>query len=245
MQERYLGDVHDFVKYALLRFLHDALGLRIGVNWYKSCPEDLGESYSDDGEQRYHLKNGEWEEWDSDLFKRILHFEHSAERRLDRIRVLGILPADTLYFEDIVPVEVKERCSWHQRARSIFTDTDLVFLDPDNGFQVKSMKPQKSPNYSFFQEAVDFLLMDKVVVGIQFARQCDPKEWGITRREQLHALAGNRDILPIVSGRVSPNILFLTLAPPQRVKQVRKAILDFSNCSPKFARDKRRAEIIT
>ena len=244
MQERYLGDVHDFVKYALLRFLRDALGLRIGVNWYLTFPEDLGESGSNDGEQRYHLKKGEWENWDSNLFKRILCLEHSAQRRLDRIRMLGILPADTLYFEDIVPVNVKERCSWHKRARAIFADADLVFLDPDNGFQVKSMKPQESPKYSFFQEAVDFLLMDKVVVGIQFARQCDPKERGITRREQLHALAGNQDMLPIVRGRVSPNILFLTLAPPQRVKQVSKALFDFADCSPRFAKDKRRAEII-
>ena len=32
MQERCLGDVHDYIKFALLRHLREALNVRIGVN---------------------------------------------------------------------------------------------------------------------------------------------------------------------------------------------------------------------
>lgn len=242
MQERYLGDWHDFLKFALLRFLGNTLELRVGINWYLTRPEYLGEIGNNDGEQRNHLKGGEWEEWDSDLLTRIRRFENPTERHLDRIPASGILPSDTLYFEE--PVPMKERDFWHQRALLRFADADLVFLDPDNGFEVSSMEPQNSLKYSFFQEAVDFLLMGKVVVGIQFARQCDPIERGITRREQLQTLAGSGAMLPIIRGRVSPNILFLTLSPPDRVEQVRKTLFDFADCSPKFAKDKCRVEII-
>jgi hypothetical protein len=33
MQLRYLGDSHDYIKFALLRHLHRSLNIRIGVNW--------------------------------------------------------------------------------------------------------------------------------------------------------------------------------------------------------------------
>ena len=36
MRERYLGDSHDFLKYALLRHQSGELGLRLGVNGYAS-----------------------------------------------------------------------------------------------------------------------------------------------------------------------------------------------------------------
>ena len=242
MQERYLGDWHDFLKYALLRFLGNNLELRIGINWYLTRPEELGEIGNNDGEKRHHLKGGEWEEWDSDLFRRIRHFENPIERCLDRIATSGILPSDTIYFEE--PVLMKKRDFWHQSALLKLADADLVFLDPDNGFEVSSMKPQNSLKYSFFQEAVDFLLMGKVVVGIQFARQCDPIERGIKRRDQLQTLVGSGAMLPIIRGRVSPNILFLTLSPPAQVEQVRKTLFDFADRSPKFAKDKYRVEII-
>jgi len=39
MQEGYLGDSHDFLKYALLRRLHARTGMRLGVNWYRTEPE--------------------------------------------------------------------------------------------------------------------------------------------------------------------------------------------------------------
>ncbi|HEV2488092.1 MAG TPA: hypothetical protein VGT08_21400 [Terracidiphilus sp.] len=47
MQERYLGDVHDYIKFALLRHLEKALDVRIGVNWYLTDPEN-----NEDGGQR-------------------------------------------------------------------------------------------------------------------------------------------------------------------------------------------------
>ena len=39
MQEHHLGDVHDFVKYALLGSLSEQLGLWLGVNSYRTRTE--------------------------------------------------------------------------------------------------------------------------------------------------------------------------------------------------------------
>lgn len=231
MQERYLGDSHDFVKYALLRHLRHKCGFRIGVNWYLTRPQDVDRAGSNDGEKRHHLNGKSWQGWDPDLFDCIRHFDDRAERRLERIEEWEILPADTLYFEELVPVA--NRLSWHRRAKSNLAEADLVFLDPDNGFEVKSMSPRTSPKYAYYTEVIDYLSMSKVIVSIQFARQCDPIKRGLEIREKLHTLARVPDMLPIVRGRVAPNILFFTLAPPSRVSQVKEALLSFAKRSPK------------
>ncbi len=212
MQERYLGDSHDFVKYALLRHLRCALDLSIGVNWYLTRPEDVDETGSNDGEKRHHLNGGEWKDWEPDLFERIRHFENCSNRRLERVRQLGILPDDTRFFPEHVPLS--NRANWHRQAISTLAKADLIFLDPDNGFEVDSMKPPKTPKYAHYAEAIDYFRMGKVVLCIQFARQCDPITRGHKIRERLYAQADLLpSVLPIVRGRMSPNILFIALSP--------------------------------
>ena len=42
MQERYLGDVHDFYKFLFLKYLSKKLKKKIGLNWYLISPNLLG-----------------------------------------------------------------------------------------------------------------------------------------------------------------------------------------------------------
>ena len=44
MQERYLGDIHDFFKFLFLKNLSKALDCKIGLNWYLVNPEDIGDN---------------------------------------------------------------------------------------------------------------------------------------------------------------------------------------------------------
>ena len=97
MQERYLGDSHDFIKYAFLRHLHRETGLRIGLNWYLTRPEDVDRPGNNDGEKRHHLKSSVWQGWDADLLERLRGFEKLSERKIDRFYGKGILPSGTCY----------------------------------------------------------------------------------------------------------------------------------------------------
>ena len=58
MQERYLGDVHDFYKFLFLKYLSKKLKKKIGLNWYLISPNLLGanEEKKKDGEKRNYLK---------------------------------------------------------------------------------------------------------------------------------------------------------------------------------------------
>lgn len=227
MQERYLGDSHDFLKYALLRHLNASLGVRLGVNWYLTKPEDVDRPGNNDGEKRHHLKGGIWHATDPDLLQGLRGFEDQAARSLTNVAAWGLLPPDTVYFDD--EVSSVDRSGWHRRSLDALASTDLVFLDPDNGFEVQSMTRRTTPKYALFSEAQEHLAAGKVVVAIQFARQCDPVARAHMVRSELEDRCGSIARLPVVRGRVAPNILFLTLAPPAGSDVLSEALEAFAS----------------
>lgn len=241
MQERYLGDSHDFVKYALLRFLSRALRMKVGINWYLTRPEEVDREGSKDGEKRHHLNGDVWRNWEPDLFERLRPFEAPSRRRIAQVREMGILPDTTLYFPEYVPVTDRHR--WHHRAKSALADADLIFLDPDNGFEVNSMTLRTSPKYALYSEAIDYFQSGKTVLGIQFVRQADPVRRGQEIRARLGCVANG---IPIIRARVAPTLLFFALAPPDRVGDLVEVLSAFAENSPPLPRRRagRRIELI-
>ena len=230
MQERYLGDSHDFLKYALLRHLSKSLELRIGVNWYLTTPDQVDRPGNNDGEKRHHLKGGVWRDADAELFEKIGKFDTVADRKLSNVASWEILPPDTCYFAAHVPAD--DRGSWHQNAIAELQPADLIFLDPDNGFEVTSMTARTRPKYSLFSQAADYVAAGKSVVAIQFARQCDPVQRAIDIRIKLVSLVGSPADFPVIRGRVAPNLLFFSIVPGANRERWRRALLDFEmNCA--------------
>lgn len=231
MQERYLGDSHDFIKYALLRHIRRTTGLRLGVNWYLTDPTRVDRTGNKDGEKRHHLTRPEWEQLDPELLEKLRAYEAPETRSIKNVERDNVLPEDTLYFDQEVPDAMKRR-DWHATALKALKDADLVFLDPDNGFQVPSMRSGKSAKYALYSEASDWLRAGKVCVSIQFARQCDPIARGRKVQDNMHRVALPAGVLPIVRARVAPNILFLTLSPSPFTKQIEGALTSFSELCP-------------
>ncbi|MDD2324624.1 MAG: hypothetical protein PHW63_01230 [Alphaproteobacteria bacterium] len=228
MQEKYLGDSHDYVKYALLRHLHRQLGVRIGVNWYLVAPS-VDHPSNNDGQKRHHLKGGIWARWDSELFNRCKVFENEAQRVIQSVRTHGLLPDNTLYFEE--NVTAMRRAEWHERSLKTLHNADLVFLDPDNGFEVKSTSARTLAKYALYEEAIAYHRAGKIVVAIQFARQCKPEVRAQKVRHALYDRAGYAYELPVIRARVAPNILFLFLAPPEQIEPLVAALASFASLS--------------
>jgi hypothetical protein len=210
LQERYLGDVHDFMKYALLRHLHRDLGYSIGVNWYLTDPLKVDGPANNDGNQRHHLKGGVYDEIDSELLQALNHFNDDTQRKLSDFEKAGILPEGTSYFGAEVPID--NRDEWHKEALSHLQKQDLIFIDPDTGFRVPSATRSKLPKYAFYEEAMDYLAQDNVVMCIQFAPRCDPDQRARDIRSRFLVEVGKSANLPAIRCRVTPNILFLFLA---------------------------------
>lgn len=62
--------------------------------------------------------------------------------------------SDAVFFNEIVPEQLFERQLWFRRATAALAQTDLVFFDPDNGIEVKSisMGRKKSSKYVYHDE---------------------------------------------------------------------------------------------
>lgn len=228
MQERYLGDSHDFIKFALLRHIAHRVELDIGVNWYLTNPEDVDKPGNNDGNKRHHIGGKKWKNWqalDQELFELIQVYSMPENRQISSFQNSNILPEQTVYYDTIVPREARDR--WQSNARAQLARPNVIFLDPDNGFEVKSMTQTTAAKYAFYSEMTEWYSAGNVVVCIQFARQCDPIKRGKDVREKLCRVTNCSVKLPIIRGRVAPNILFITLAPEHLVEQMHSVLSSF------------------
>jgi hypothetical protein len=238
VQERYLGDVHDYIKFSLLRHLRETLNVRLGVNWYLTDPENNG----DGGMRGFLERPAEWECLDKGLFDKLQPFRELTYRTLDNFERDEILPKNTLYYK--CKVSSKDgRTKWHEHAVSELSEAGLIFLDQDNGFEVKRMNG-RTHKYAMYPEAVEYYRRGKIVVGIQFARQCDPVKRGKQIRDNLIPCSSCTTNLPVLRGHVAPNILFLTISPVNRFKAVKEALESFAAKSPIFGTDAKAKKVV-
>ena len=133
MQDRYVGDVGDFVKYGLLRAICGAK--RLGVAWYlHPNAGPVG-----DGRHTAYLRDpDEWRHLDPALFD-TLRGLLPDRRSVANIQQSGIL-GDAVFAADVLAVdEVKIsdrdrwRGQWFDRIQRQLAACALVFADPDNG----------------------------------------------------------------------------------------------------------------
>ena len=182
MQNRYFGDVGDFGKYGLLRALSgywpEAPALRLGVAWYL-VPD---EGHNDDGRHISYLMKPEYRTCDPELHDtlRRLLIEDGHPRKVDLVSRHGLLPPTTSYAArplDYANAQssmgrnrregrLAYRAVWLEDTLARCADSDIVFLDPDNGFEVASTPKHapKAPKYVYWDEFDRFANLGKTLV---------------------------------------------------------------------------------
>jgi len=132
MQDRYVGDVGDYIKFALLRFLSP--GCRLGVAWYL-YPD---ESHNLDGRHTRYLTNPAlWRHLDEVLFDQLCEVLKLG-RSVSALECSGVLKADyhrssLACFDCDAATRDQFRSIWFQGLQETLFACDLVFADPDNG----------------------------------------------------------------------------------------------------------------
>ena len=188
MQNRYAGDVGDFGKYGLLRYLTGQMetppsvpALRLGVVWYL-YPD---ESHNADGKYTDYLADSSRNHaalrvCDPDLHETLRHLVEANQRNIAAVQQSGILPADTMYYEPSLsylprmPRSVRQaaRTSWFEGALEATSGADVVFVDPDNGLSdpdsgisVSVDRLRKTgPKYVFMDDLRRFAARDRSLV---------------------------------------------------------------------------------
>ncbi len=145
MKDQYFGDINDYRKYGLLRSIVDVSKLRLLIVWMLTADDG-----STDGKFISYLEHPEkWSSHDPILFKKIKKLlDHAPERRVSLIEQTGLLKG-AKYFSKHAPDSKSDRSSWFELLVKRSQESDLVFLDPDNGFEVES-KPYGRKNSSKF-----------------------------------------------------------------------------------------------
>jgi hypothetical protein len=133
MQDRYVGDIGDFVKLAILRALSQ--GYRLGVIWWLFPDED----HNMDGRHVAYLNDpASWRHYDPELFDPLREIVVGGQRSVAALEAADLLSGAT-FARDVIPVlpptsnRHHARRQWFETVRSKVQDADLVFVDPDNG----------------------------------------------------------------------------------------------------------------
>ncbi len=164
MQDRYVGDIGDFGKIALLRYIHEQ-GLSVAVNWYLAEPP----ASEKDADGIFKQEDGKYlipenlRVCDEALAERLTKIAKSSNRSIQSLERARLLPG-AKYYHEIVPVYGREE--WHKKALIALKSADVVFLDPDNGLLVKSVgkKSARSVKYTFYEEVEAYLKQGQSVI---------------------------------------------------------------------------------
>lgn len=143
MKNQYIGDIGDYGKYGLLRFLSNQ-PISIGVNWYLT-PAD-GRT---DGSHTEYLHEDKMRVYDGELYDAMAKISFRKDKCIRMIEQDGILNGLQFYSElmdfDSLPWRERAaaRSAWHQHALVQLKDAELIFADPDNGLSSTKKASEK------------------------------------------------------------------------------------------------------
>jgi hypothetical protein len=206
VKEQYVGDVNDYRKYALLRLLGRS-GLKLGVCWMLT-PND-GRS---DGNKLGYLDQPAYERHDPKLFALLRRVKAEPDaRRLVLIEGSGILP-DTVFVNTIVPERLFDRQMWFRQASKMLAETDLVFFDPDNGIEVRSvaMGRRTSSKYLYRDEIGAAYRSGHSLLIYQHFQRTERESFVLAVADDLRAIAPGAEIWAF---RTSHVVFMLAIQP--------------------------------
>lgn len=170
MQDRYVGDVGDYGKFALLRYIfnNDNGGstLRLAIVWCLFPDED----HNNDGRHISYLEKEEFQHLDPNLFDKLKALVENGSREVSAIAIGRLLPQETVFFgmhiakqmepgSSLLPSErVTYRAKWLSDCLGATESGDVVFFDPDNGIEISSVdkKHPKAGKFVFWDELREF-----------------------------------------------------------------------------------------
>ena len=197
MQDEYVGDIGDYGKYALLRWLaiggaaRQRPGLRLGIVWYRTNHAEVDRENNGDGRHLGYLESPRYPEYrllSPSIWKELGRIAFDAEgnrrtvangRTVWAVMRSRIFDPGTVFYDKAISFagtattqRLQRREEWLQAALAATAAADFVFLDPDNGFQVEASRTSRQGlKFCFYDEVRHFLhRRQSVVVYQHYAR---------------------------------------------------------------------------
>lgn len=170
MKDQYFGDINDYRKYGLLRLLSAESEISTGVCWMLT-PSD---GRTDGQFLRYLDQPAKWRRFDSALFDHLFRCVRiDGERDIRRMEDADILP-NTRFWPRLLSDNATERHQYFTEMLESFREADLIFFDPDNGFETPSrpLGRRNSNKYIYLNELSDtYSAGHSVLVYQHFVRE--------------------------------------------------------------------------
>jgi hypothetical protein len=221
VQDRYAGDVGDFVKLGLLRHLAaepvaGGARLEVGLNWYLAPDE----AHNADGKHiaylapssRYHSSLARC---DPELI-RCLARVVATGRSVEALEQSGALPAGTPTHRERLTraQDPATRRAWHSRALDSLADVDVVLADPDNGLASSAVTPRLH-KYTLVAELADYAHRGQSLIAYQHAgRSASAIAQAHDRLGQLSSAVGQAPAGAIIVHRGSCRFFLVTSTEP-------------------------------
>ncbi len=150
MKNQYFGDINDYRKYSLLRLLSGFGKISTAVCWMLT-PDDL----RPDGHRIQYLSEPEkWRKFDPAVFD-LLHDQviQRERRKVNSIQKPELFP-NCLFYSAIIQDDSEQREKFMSNFLRTARKAGLVFFDPDNGIEIKSVPygRKNSSKYLYFYE---------------------------------------------------------------------------------------------
>jgi len=219
MKNQYFGDINDYRKYGLIRSILRCYEFRLLVAWMLTT----NDKRTDGGFTGY-LCEPAWGVHDRELYDELHRclISQKNTRNVALIEKTNLLPGARYYSRE-VPDSYNDRIMWSQELLSEARGSDLVFLDPDNGLEIKS-KPlgrKDSSKYLYWHEISSLWEQGKSLLIYQhFCRE--KRHLFIERiRGELEKVTKNR-----VAAFVTPNVVFFLTLQPEHKKYLDYIVAD-------------------
>jgi hypothetical protein len=150
VKNRYFGDIYDFVKYALIRRLTDSRGPGTAVCWMLTH-DGVGKDGRRTG---YLLEPERWRSFEPDVFEFLRHQVHERKTRsVAAIEGSDVLP-NCRFYSEILTDDYSQRVRYFDEFLWFARGSSIVFFDPDNGIEVKSVEygRKNSSKYLYWKE---------------------------------------------------------------------------------------------
>ena len=150
MKNQYFGDLYDYIKYSLLRQLSRRGTVSTAVCWMLTENDERRDGHR----VSYLIKPEGWRSFDPPVFDCLR--EAVLERKERNIRAVeesGLL-SETIFYAPLLADGSDERRTYFDEFLTFSNERDLVFFDPDNGLEIKSVKYGRkgSSRYLFMSE---------------------------------------------------------------------------------------------
>lgn len=218
MQQRYLGDIHDFQKFIFVKFLSCAFKQKIGLNWYLVDPTKIGkkEVNKKDGEKRYFLQKNEFKTIDRKIYDEFVKLKSKKSRNINSFTKNTHMSQYVSFYNKKIPLLNREK--WLVDSLSFFKENTIIFLDPDNGLLKNKKSKKTSLKYVLINELESYLSNKKTVIFTQF------QSFNKTNIEYLNEINNylkmkNINInCPVVINRTAPNTIFISLSSDKKME---------------------------